>query len=122
MADFFWDRIEPHTRDPELEEGLQARLADPLWLLSRQWQLGEFRGEDAASPIHVRATVEHFPLASFRNGAVPGAPASHRTRRARTAPPTSSLAPDRMRARPMPQGGVRVSRTPLEHLARTLLS
>ena len=75
MADFFWDRIEPHTRDPELEEGLQARLADPLWLLSRQWQLGEFRGEDAASPIHVRATVEHFPLASFRNGAVPGAPA-----------------------------------------------
>ena len=25
MADPFWDRIEPHTRDPELEEGLQAR-------------------------------------------------------------------------------------------------
>ena len=48
--------------------------------------------------------------------AVPGAPASPWTRRARTAPPTSSLGPDRMRARPMPQGGVRVSRTPLEHL------
>ena len=32
-----------------------------------------------------------------------GAPASPRTCRARTAPPTSSLGPDRMRARPMPQ-------------------
>ena len=75
MADLFWDRIEPHTRDPELEEGLQARLADPLWLMARQWQVGEFRGEDAASPIHIRATVEHFPLTGFRNGAVPGSAA-----------------------------------------------
>jgi len=74
MADLFWDRIEPHTRDPGLEEGLQARLADPLWLMARQWQLGEFRGEDAASPIHIRATVEHHPLTSFRNDAVPGSP------------------------------------------------
>jgi hypothetical protein len=74
MADPFWDRIEPHTRDPELEEGLQARLGDPLWLLARQWQFGEFRGEDAASPIHIRATVQHHALTSFRNDAVPGSP------------------------------------------------
>ena len=74
MADFLWDRIEPHTRDPELEEGLQARLGDPLWLMARQWQVGEFRGEDAASPIHIRATVEHFPLTGFRNRVLPGLP------------------------------------------------
>jgi hypothetical protein len=74
VADLFWDRIEPHTRDPELEEGLQARLADPLWLMARQWQVGEFRGEDAASPIHIRASVEHHPLTSFRNDAVAGSP------------------------------------------------
>ncbi len=72
MAELFWDRIEPHTRDPGLEEGLQARLADPLWLMARQWQVGEFRGEDAASPIHLRATVQSRPLTSFRNGSVPG--------------------------------------------------
>ncbi len=74
MADLFWDRIEPHTRDPELEEGLQARLADPLWLMARQWQVGEFRGEDAASPIHIRATVQHHPLTGFRNDAALGSP------------------------------------------------
>ena len=64
MADDIWDRIEPHTRDPRLEEGLQARLADTLWMLARQWQVGEFRGEDAASPIHVRCDRE--PLRSSR--------------------------------------------------------
>ena len=72
MSDLFWDRLEPHTRDPALEEGLQERLADALWLLSRQWQVGEFRGEDAASPIHLRAAVQHHPLSRFRNNAAPG--------------------------------------------------
>ena len=74
MADLFWDRIEPHTRDPDLEESLQARVSDPLWLLARQWQLGEFRGEDAASPIHVRVTAQHHPLTGFGNDAVAGSP------------------------------------------------
>lgn len=74
MADIYWDRIEPHTRDVGLEEGLQMRVADPLWMLARQWQVGEFRGEDAASPIHVRLAVEHGELASFRNDARTGAP------------------------------------------------
>ena len=73
MTDVFWDRIEPHTRDVGLEEGLQSRLADPLWMLARQWQVGEFRGEDAASPIHARLTVEHSPITSFRNDAAPRA-------------------------------------------------
>ena len=74
MADLFWDRIEPHTRDPDLEEALQARLGDPLWLMARQWQVGEFRGEDAASPIHVRVTTQHHPLTGFRGHAAPGSP------------------------------------------------
>ena len=56
-----WDRIEPHTRTTELDESLQARIADPLWMLARQWQLGEFRGEDAATPVHV-----HLRAASNR--------------------------------------------------------
>lgn len=70
----FWHRIEPHGRDEDLEEGLQARVADPLWMLARQWQLGEFRGEDAASPIHVRATIQSHAVRTFRNDATPGAP------------------------------------------------
>jgi hypothetical protein len=69
-----WYRLEPNTVDADVEEGIQARIADPLWLLARQWQLGEFKGEDAASPIHVKATVLSNPVATFRNDAGDGAP------------------------------------------------
>ena len=51
-----WTRIEPQVEDPTLQEGLRAEVADPLWLLARQWQMGEFRGEDVGTPI--LATVE----------------------------------------------------------------
>ena len=57
-----WFRLEGSTRDPELTEGLTARVADPLWTLARQWQVGEFHGEDAASPILVTAEVAFTPL------------------------------------------------------------
>src|SRR4051812_42802910 len=42
-----WTRLEPRARDNGLEQGLQARVADPLWLLARQRTFGEFTGEDA---------------------------------------------------------------------------
>jgi hypothetical protein len=49
-----WERLESATVDPQLDEGLEARLADPAWLLARQWQAGEFRGEDAANPLLIQ--------------------------------------------------------------------
>ena len=69
MVDIFWDRIEPHSRDPQIEGGLAAPIADPLWMLARQWQVGEFRGEDAASPIDMRLRLAHVPIVTFRNEA-----------------------------------------------------
>ena len=33
-------------------------IADPLWLLCRQWQFLEFAGEDAGTPIEVRVEGE----------------------------------------------------------------
>ena len=49
-----WERLESAAVDPQLDEGLEAQVADPAWLLARQWQAGEFRGEDAANPILVQ--------------------------------------------------------------------
>jgi hypothetical protein len=46
-------RIEPRCRQDDFGPGVQARTADALWFLTRQWQTGEFRGEDAGSPIKV---------------------------------------------------------------------
>jgi hypothetical protein len=53
-----WARLEPHAQTNDLEVGLAAQVADPLWLVARQLQLGEFRGDDAGSPVglHVRAS------------------------------------------------------------------
>ena len=46
-----WTRLEPRPNDQEMSDALQAPVRDPLWLLSRQWQVSEFEGEDAGSPI-----------------------------------------------------------------------
>lgn len=46
-----WDRIEPRCRTNDPAQGLEARVHDPLWLLARQWQVGEFEGRDAGSPV-----------------------------------------------------------------------
>ena len=64
-----WQRLEATTVDADLVEGQEARIADPLWLLGRQWQVGELTGEDAASPMLVEAKVEHAPVTRVRTGA-----------------------------------------------------
>jgi hypothetical protein len=51
-----WARIESRCRSNDWGKGLQARTADPLWMLVRQWQTGELQGEDAGSPILVSLT------------------------------------------------------------------
>lgn len=67
-----WTRIEPHARTGDLDEGLRiglrAELADPLWLLGRQWTLGELRGEDAGSPVAVSVEGEAALLRRWRPG------------------------------------------------------
>lgn len=47
-------------RSPHVEDGLAARLADPLWMLARQWQLGEFRGDDAGSLVSLNFEADAY--------------------------------------------------------------
>lgn len=62
----YWNRLEPRPRARNLNETLAARLRGPTWLLTRQWQFGEFQGEDAGSPAFasIRATSE--PITAWR--------------------------------------------------------
>jgi hypothetical protein len=64
-----WNRLEPRTRSATLP-GVQARLHDPLWLLARQWQFGEFLAEDAGSPVAVRVNGAWSSIAGYQAGAV----------------------------------------------------
>ena len=55
-------RLEPRNREDSIEEGLQARVADPLWMIGRQWQLGEFRAQDGGRPVRVELDVCFKPV------------------------------------------------------------
>lgn len=65
-----WMRLEPRTRDAEMSSSLQARIYDPLWLLARQWQFGEFQGEDNGSPVIARWNGESAPLTRYFSGTI----------------------------------------------------
>ena len=63
----WWQRIEGLCRSGGLTDGLAAHIADPLWFMARQWQLGELRGDDAARPIGVRTSTRTLPLEAIRD-------------------------------------------------------
>src|SRR6185369_6089999 len=65
-----WLRLEPRSRDVEMNTSLQARVYDPLWLLARQWQFGEFEGEDNGSPVIARWRGEGTPLTRYHSGPI----------------------------------------------------
>ena len=60
-----WNRLEPKQRSSDYGLGLQAKIHDPLWMLARQWQVGEFEGEDAASPVKVDVDASFIQLSRF---------------------------------------------------------
>ena len=61
-------RLEPTPRATGIEEGLAARIHDPLWLLTRQWQLGEFHGQDAGTPAIVEVAGKTTVIDAWRGG------------------------------------------------------
>lgn len=63
-----WNRIETQRRTRDLSETQKATTQDPLWALCRQWQMGEFQGEDAGSPIKVDLTHTEAPLSRYHVG------------------------------------------------------
>lgn len=65
-----WMRLEPRVRNADMSTGLQARIYDPLWLLARQWQFGEFQGEDNGSPAAARWRGEVSRLGRYFAGPV----------------------------------------------------
>ena len=66
-----WMRLEPRSRDAEMNTSLQARVYDPLWMLARQWQFGEFQGEDNGSPVMARWRAESARLTRYHAGTLP---------------------------------------------------
>lgn len=70
-----WNRVEPLPTADAIDAGLRAEIADPVWLLARQRQFGEFRGEDSGSPVQARLEVASARLSRYHAG-TPGSGAA----------------------------------------------
>jgi hypothetical protein len=57
-----WQRLEADPAELDLAASLEAQLADPLWLIGRQWQFAELKAEDAGMPILVHLVGDEGPL------------------------------------------------------------
>ncbi|MFC5412200.1 hypothetical protein ACFPMF_22940 [Larkinella bovis] len=62
-----WNRLEPRTRKNEFEDTLKCEVHDPLWMLTRQWQFGEFQGEDTGSAIFAKIKMLSTRISRYRS-------------------------------------------------------
>jgi hypothetical protein len=51
-----------------MQRSLQAQVRDPVWFLARQWQMAEFLGDDAGSPVQATLGVEQRSITTYRPG------------------------------------------------------
>lgn len=68
-----WNRLEGRPRRRNFDRSLRAEVRDPLWFLTRQWQLGEFAANDGGSPSLARVEVETTRLDLFAPRSGPAA-------------------------------------------------
>lgn len=52
-----WNRLSTRPRSKDFDEALKSKVSDPLWFLSRQWQWGEFKGENTGTAVTAKS---HF--------------------------------------------------------------
>jgi hypothetical protein len=61
---FAWNRLETSSRSKSAKRILKAEIHDPLWMLGRQWQMGEFKGDDTGSGILAKAKLSYSTINS----------------------------------------------------------
>jgi hypothetical protein len=61
-----WNRLEGRPRTHHFDRALRAEVRDALWMLSKQWQMGEFQGDDAGSPVLARVCLDVMTIDRFQ--------------------------------------------------------
>lgn len=69
-----WNRLEGRPRTHDFKRALKAEIRDPLFMLTKQWQMGEFRGDDAGSPITAKVHIETTELTKYQASGHPAEP------------------------------------------------
>ncbi len=61
-----WNRLEGRPRTASFERALRAEVRDALWMLTKQWQMGEFKGSDAGSPVFAKLLIDTTRLTKYQ--------------------------------------------------------
>ncbi len=61
-----WNRLEGRPRTHHFDRALKAEVRDALWMLAKQWQMGEFKAGDAGSPVFAKIHIRSSQLDKYR--------------------------------------------------------
>src|SRR5687767_9721307 len=69
MAEFtYYTRLEPRGLTHDFTANFACEVRDPLWFLTRQWQMGEFHGEDTGSVAFLEYAGTTSRMPRWREG------------------------------------------------------
>src|SRR5215218_9952693 len=60
-----WNRLEGRPRTDNFDRAMRTEVRDALWMLTRQWQMGEFKGDDAGAPVLAKVHIETAAMTQF---------------------------------------------------------
>lgn len=60
-------RVEPRTLTTTLKPTIKAAVHDAVWMLTQQYRVGEFLGEDAGSPMKARIQTQSTKINRFKS-------------------------------------------------------
>jgi hypothetical protein len=66
-----WNRLEGRPRTNTFDRALKAEVRDALWMLTKQWQMGEFQGDDAGSPVFAKLHLDTTRLTKYQANSHP---------------------------------------------------
>lgn len=61
-----FNRLEARPRTHNFDRALRAEIRDALWMLTKQWQMGEFKGDDAGSPVSSKVHIEKTKITKYK--------------------------------------------------------
>jgi len=93
-----WNRLEGRPRTHDFDRALKAEIRDPLWMLTKQWQMGEFEGDDAGSPIEAKIHFTTTMLTKYRAAGTPEPAGGHPAQKFETEVPLEA----KVEQRPVP--------------------
>ncbi|HET8922519.1 MAG TPA: hypothetical protein VFN26_05935 [Candidatus Acidoferrum sp.] len=65
-----WNRLEGRPRTTNFDRALRAEVRDALWMITKQWQMGEIQGSDAGSPVFAKLQIDTTRLTKYQPNAL----------------------------------------------------